>query len=109
MTAAQWASYIYCLHLVGEHQLVIAEAQWVTVLCAYELGYLHPLVLKLWHAAAVAYSAVGPCGEAYNMWLALYDGLNELCHYDSSHWLLTWVENRYAECEQRWHGEEGSA
>ena len=109
MTAAQWASYIYCLHLAGEHQLVIAEAQWVTVLCAYELGYLHPVVLKLWHAAAVAYSTVGPYGEAHNMWFALYNSLDELCHYDSSHWLLAWVENRHAECEQRWHGEEGSA
>ena len=64
---------------------------------------------EVWHAAAVAYSTVGPYGEAHNMWFALYNSLDELCHYDSSHWLLAWVENRHAECERRWHGEEGSA
>ena len=88
--------------------MIITKAQWVTVLCAYELGHLHPVVLKLWHATAVAYSTVGPYGEAHNMWFALYNSLDELCHYDSSHWLFAWVENRHAECERRWNGEDDS-
>ena len=106
MTALQWASYVCCLHWAGEYQQVVAEASWVITLCAYEFRCVHPVMTKLFHAAAVAYESAGHYEMACEYWKILRDSITS--PYDTS-WLRSWVENRHAECEQRWHGEEGSA
>ena len=106
MTALQWASYVCCLHWAGEYQQVVAEAPWVITLCAYEFGCVHLIMMKLFHAAAVAHDSAGHYETACEYWKILRDSITS--PYDTS-WLRSWVENRHAECEQRWHGEEGSA
>ena len=106
MTALQWASYVCCLHWAGEYQQVVAEAPWVITLCAYEFGCVHLIMMKLFHAAAVAHDSAGHYEKACEYWKILRDSITS--PYDTS-WLRSWVENRHAECEQRWHGEEGSA
>ena len=106
MTALQWASYVCCLHWAGEYQQVVAEAPWVIALCAYEFGCVHLIMMKLFHAAAVAHDSAGHYEKACEYWKILRDSITS--PYDTS-WLRSWVENRHAECEQRWHGEEGSA